>query len=280
MNPRQIVVIAAALLAAVASLFLVRGMMRPPAPAPAAEAPGPTGPMVLVAAQAIKLGKETAAGDFKWVELPKEVVGAAFLTKQANPTALEDHTGAVARIEIQAGEPIISERLVKRGDRGVLAALLEPEHRAFAVSINEASAAAGFILPGDRVDVLLTADIDVRVGEDTESVARSDVVLENVRVLAIDQTFSAAPSDKGEKPTTVTGGVATLELTPADAEILAMAGRIGSLSLALRSARDAPPPEDRRSAVNKSAPVLRQIAGAAQVVTLHAGGAVSTVEAR
>jgi len=130
-----------------------------------------------------------------------------------------------------ANEPILSSKLSGEGGRATLAALLRPDMRAFAVRVSDATGVAGFALPGDVVDVLITRNAG---GENAQQI--TDVLLQNVRVIAIDQDASDAKSDPR------VGKTATLEVSQTDAQKLALAQQVGSLSLALKKAADDPRP--------------------------------------
>jgi len=130
-----------------------------------------------------------------------------------------------------ANEPILSSKLSGEGGRATLAALLRPEMRAFAVRVSDSSSVAGFVLPGDVVDVLITRTAGT---ENAQQI--TDVLLQNVRVIAIDQDASDAKSDPR------VGKTATLEVSQTDAQKLALAQQVGSLSLALKKAADDPRP--------------------------------------
>jgi pilus assembly protein CpaB len=192
-------------------------------------------------------------------------VHASFLTQAAAPKSLEEFTGAVARADILAGEPITAQRLVRPGDQGFLAALLTPGFRAVALPISRETAASGFIMPNDRVDVLLAREIESDRGEGRVA---SSIILENIRVLSIGEALRAAAAE----PAVLDGSTATLELSPRDAETLAMAQKMGEVRLALRSLDgDAPVMSSRRA----GALALDQGAGRdAGGVRVHAFGAV------
>ena len=147
--------------------------------------------------------------------------------------------GAVVREPFLAGEPIVEGKLVRAGESGYMAVVLQPGMRAMAVAVTVETGAGGFILPGDRVDVILAAQVNTE--NDTEGTPRkaysSATVLRNIKVLAIDQ---ATKPENGA--TTVVGATATLELGPREAEALALAKTLGDLSLTLRSYADAQGP--------------------------------------
>lgn len=190
--------------------------------------------------------------------------------------AKADYVGSVVREPILAGEPIISRKIVRAGDSGYMAAYLEPGMRAMAIRVTVETAAGGFILPGDRVDVVMTRQLDNNNNNATEG-GSSDrakhatgTVLENLKVLAIDQTTRA-----GDDEHAVVGATATLEVAPKDAELLALAKAEGELSLVLRSYADTAGPSGavrgaQRAAVaaprNTSVRVYR--GGAPEVVTI------------
>ncbi len=156
-------------------------------------------------------------------------------TEIATGGAKSDYFGSVVREPILAGEPIVGRKIVRAGDSGYLAAYLEPGMRAMAIKVTVETAAGGFILPGDRVDVLLTQQTSSSglEGASQASKFRSSTVMQNVKVLAIDQTTRA-----GDDAQSVVGATATLELRPMDSEVLALAKSEGELSLVLRSYAD------------------------------------------
>ena len=152
-----------------------------------------------------------------------------------------DYYGSVVREPIAAGEPIIARKIVRAGDSGYMAAYLEPGMRAMAIRVTVETAAGGFILPGDRVDVILTRELGNN-NADTPGAAKfaSSTVMQNVKVLAIDQSTRADDEEQA-----VVGATATLELLPRDSEIVALAKSEGELSLVLRSYADTSGPSGR-----------------------------------
>ena len=227
MNIVRIAVLIVAGLAALAAAFFVRGAMQP-APAGPVEPVAVVAPvepaLVLVAARDIAPGERVAAGDFRWTPWPKEAVLPSYVAQATSPNALETLSGAVARTGFVAGEPAIEAKLVQPGQAGFMAAVLTPGMRAVAVPISARSGAGGFILPNDRVDIIVT--------HETENGFGSDVVVENVRVLAIDQIYSETENGA------VVGSTATLELTSQQARSVALSVAAGDVSLALRSVAD------------------------------------------
>ena len=194
---------------------------------------------VLVAATNINLGNSVRGNDLKWQQWPVEGVTPGLITRNARPDAPTELTGAVARAPFIAGEPIKEQKLIKISEGGVMAAILPSGMRAVSTPISEETAAGGFILPNDRVDVILSHKM--RVGSKEEPV--SEAVLRNVRVLAIGQEIE---NKDGEK--VASGKTATLELTPRQAEVLALAQSMGEISLSLRSLADASPDQSEATA--------------------------------
>jgi pilus assembly protein CpaB len=186
---------------------------------------------VLVAAKDIDVGEKLNAGNLAWQAWPESSITAGMVTRASRPNAREDLENGRARVAVFEGDPISDRKVILPDTAGFMAALLPKGMRAVSVRIKEESAASGFILPNDRVDVLLTTKTD---GEGARSRSVSEPVLTNVRVLAIDQTFQT--NDKGEQ--VVVGKTATLELDPQQAEVLTMAESTGQLTLMLRALAD------------------------------------------
>jgi pilus assembly protein CpaB len=186
---------------------------------------------VLVAARDLALGERLGDSTINWREWPQDNVGETMITKESNPEALEKMKLARARLPIFAGEPIVDRKLVMPNQGGFMSAILPQGMRAISVAISERSAVSGFILPNDRVDVILTRKIDGPEG--SGKVVKSDTVLTNVRVLAINQTFRQEPAE--DKVTVTEGKTAVLELDPVQSEVITMVESAGELSLALRS---------------------------------------------
>lgn len=232
MSVRQIIVLAVALLAAIGALVMVRGLggrAREKAETTVAV----TGPRVLVAAKDVALGVALQPGDLEWRLWTATALSPNFVEETEDPKAVENYTGAVARQALLAGEPIVEGRVVKPGQQGFMAAIVSAGYRAVSVPISEESAASGFILPNDRVDVILTRKVTLSdIGGGSTEEVRSGVVLQDVRVLAIDKTYKADPA--ATEPEPIDGSVALLELTPRDSELLAQADEMGDISLALR----------------------------------------------
>jgi pilus assembly protein CpaB len=234
MNTARIVVLAIALGAGGVAAYLASGAdsNKPPPPAPVAQLPTVE---VLVAKNDIDLGKTVKAEDLQWQVWPASTASNSFIRKSDRPDAVKELTGAIVRTAMMAGEPIRDQKLVKADGSGFMAAILPSGMRAVSTEIAPETGAGGFILPNDRVDVLLTRHIhnpDPSGG--TPDIVLTEVVLRNVRVLAIDQ----APKEKDGQNTLI-GRTVTLELKPEQDTVLASSRQAGTLSLALRSIADA-----------------------------------------
>ncbi len=229
MKSGRVIVLGIAATAALTAAWMANAIIsRPPEVQEVERTVGATD--VLVAAKDIGLGDSVRADNFKWQQWPVEGVTPGLITKESQPDAPSKLSGAVARAPFISGEPIKDQKLIKISEGGVMAAILPRGMRAVSTPIREETAAGGFILPNDRVDVILSHK--QQVGRKAQSV--SEAVLRNVRVLAIGQ---ALENDDGEKA--VSGKTATLELTPRQAEVLTLAQSIGEISLSLRSLADA-----------------------------------------
>jgi pilus assembly protein CpaB len=231
MSVRQIIVLAVALLAAIGALVMVRGLGA--RPQKAEQTVAITGPRVLVASKDVAPGVALQPSDLEWRMWTPTALSPSFIEESEDAKALETYTGAVARQALVAGEPIIEGRIVKPGEQGFMAAIVTPGLRAVSVPISGETAASGFILPNDRVDVILTRKVTVLdIGGGSTEEVRSGIVLNDVRVLAIDKTYKNETSTTAPEP--IEGSIALLELSPRDSELLAMADEMGDLSLALR----------------------------------------------
>jgi pilus assembly protein CpaB len=192
---------------------------------------------VLVAKVDIGLGQAIKSGDLLWQTWP-DAASNIFIRRGDRPEAANQLVGWIARAPFITGEPIREQKLVKADGSGFMAAILPAGMRAISTEISPETGAGGFILPNDRVDVILSKrdkNVDRAGGPDLVS---SEIILSNIRVLAIDQ----APKEK-EGQNTVVGRTATLELKPEQAETLTRARQSGSLALALRSIADVNAPE-------------------------------------
>lgn len=196
---------------------------------------------VLVAAVDLPMGNILNEPDMKWMSFPEEGVSSQFVVKAEGQDPVKELMGSIARYPFIAGEPIRREKLIKGNGSGFLSAILPSGKRAVAITTEGtgATSAGGFILPNDYVDVM-------RVSRDEEAskirgieVFRSEIVISNVRVLAIGQNIQERNGERF-----ITGQTATLELDPRQAEQIVLAQRVGVLSLALRSLLDASKKDD------------------------------------
>lgn len=229
MSARQLIVLVVAAIAAIGALLLIRGMGSREEVAPTTDANAIAGEQVLVAARDVPQGAALSPSDLAVVLFPTGSVSEAFVRLSAQPSAQADFVGAVTRRPFVQGEPITAGAVVQPDGRGFMAAQLEPGFRAVAIDVDAETAAGNYIQPNDHVDVIVTSRSNN--GGSGEQI-NSNVVLEDVRVLAIGETTQ--PQDSGEGPARVEGGFAVLELTQEDARTLALANELGTVSLALR----------------------------------------------
>ena len=237
MEPKKIALLAGALIIAVATAFLARSMfadngagapMAGAAAAPAQE----NMPRVLVATKPLAVGTIVGPDAYRFQPWPQDLVQDAYFIE--NQGDLNQLNGSVVRTAVAVGQPVTQGSLIKAGDRGFLAAALGPGMRAVTVPVNLQSSVAGFIFPGDRVDVMLTQS--VAGGGDGAPLKVSETILKNLRVLATDQRTDAVGADG--KPVVQTYSNVTLEVTPRMTEKIAVAQTIGAISLSLRSLAD------------------------------------------
>ena len=228
MKAARVVVLTVAVAAGgVAALLAGRSDKGPPV----ADAPKFDTVDVLVAKADIPRGQTLSPADYSWEAWPASSAGSNFIRKNDRPNAIENLTGMIVRAPFIAGEPIREAKLVNAKGSGFMAAILPSGMRAVSTQISPETGAGGFILPNDRVDVIMTP----RSSRDADKSGQnsSETILRNIRVLAIDQTVE---EKNGQK--VVVGKTATLELSSSQAETLALSQQLGTLSLALRSIAD------------------------------------------
>jgi pilus assembly protein CpaB len=185
---------------------------------------------VLVSADNLPVGSRLNEAALQWLDWPQSGVAEGLITDEQRPDAVKELEGAVVRMPIFKGEPLRAEKVADSSSR-IMSSLLPSGKRAVATEISVATGAGGFVLPNDRVDVIM-----VRQDRDNGGGYVTENVLNNVRVLAIDQTIQEAPD--GSK--SVVGTTATLELTPDQAKVISVAQQMAErLTLALRSVADA-----------------------------------------
>ena len=188
---------------------------------------------VLVAKTEIGLGQTAKSEDLRWQTWPKSAASGSFIKRNDRPDAINQIAGSIARAPIMADEPIREQKLVKADGSGFMAAILPTGMRAISTEISAETGAGGFILPNDRVDVILTRRIKNPDNPSQPEVVTATLLLSNIRVLAIDQ----APKEKDGQNALV-GRTVTLELKPEQTGTLAAGRQAGTLSLALRSIAD------------------------------------------
>ena len=271
MDRKKLILLIAALVIAALTAFMARTMFSggEAAPVAAAKPPEPTGPQVLVATRALPVGTIITADAFRYQPWPKELVEEAYFIKpdgsapapapetpavppaeggapapaaaaappppSSPEEAMQQLLGTVVRNPITAGQPITKGALVFPGDRGFLAAALGAGMRAVTVPVSALTGVAGFVFPGDRVDMVLTQNVN---GQGTgDALKVSETIIRNLRVLATDQRAQAAKDENGNIIVS-DYKLVTLEVTPRLAEKIAVAQTIGTLSLSLRSLAD------------------------------------------
>ncbi|MDO8296445.1 MAG: Flp pilus assembly protein CpaB [Caulobacter sp.] len=254
MGAVRIAIFAVAAIVAIVLAFLVRGMVAPKKPpAPVAVAAAPAKPManVLVASRDLPVGARLSATDMSWQPWPIEALNPQFVTDGAAPAApaqgaaqvaqkaaqttdammsqgpMAAFDGSIVKEAMLKGEPVVARKVVRGGQSGYMAVVLAPGMRAMSVPINAETAAGGFILPGDRVDVLQSRQAPDGRAFITETLMR------NLRVLAIDQK-----TDPEKDARTIVGAVAVLEVPASDMEVLSRGKAQGEMQLALRSYAD------------------------------------------
>ena len=229
MKRGQLIGLVIAGICALGAFLLMKGMVSKPSPQAQVDVRSGTVD-VLVAKLDMGLGHITSEASFRWQAWPQEAVPIGAITSSGGANIMASLAQHVARAPMLAGEPITKAKLVKPGDGGVLAAILPAGKRAMSTKITEDSAVGRLILPNDHVDVILIKREKGRGGKDELS---RDMILSNVRVLAIGQRIETKDGQK-----VADGNTATFELTPAQADKLAMGKNQGELTLMLRSIAD------------------------------------------
>ncbi len=233
MNLFRVLVLAVALVAGgiAAYLALNMGPGGTPEPTVVELAPQIQSQDVLVAAADVQQGEKLTADNIRWQRWPDDAMNPTYIQKQTRPDAVESLKDSIVRSPFVAGEPIREVKLARPGS-GFLSAILPSGKVAVAVRVSANNTAGGFILPGDRVDVIETLAQQSNPDAPSENVSRT--ILANIKILAIDQTVG---EHQGEA--VAIGKTATLELDPSQAELITAAEASGQLSLALRSMADA-----------------------------------------
>ncbi|MGY3122334.1 pilus assembly protein CpaB [Bradyrhizobium sp. S3.14.4] len=242
MNTARIVVLVIALGAGGVAAYLASGFDNKPAPALPVAEKLPT-VEVLIAKNDIQLGQAVKPEDLQWQSWPAATASSAFIRRDSRPDAQTQIAGSIARVPLMQGEPIREQKLVRAEGSGFMAAILPSGMRAVSTEISAETGAGGFILPNDRVDIVLTRRLKNPDGANGATggndLILSEVILSNIRVLAIDQ----APKEK-DGQNAVLGKTVTLELKPDQVATLSASRQGGTLTLALRSIADANASED------------------------------------
>jgi len=235
MDVKKLALLVGALVIAVITAVMAKNMFAGAGAHQAAAAPAvPLGPKVLVAKKALPVGTIIDADSFAYQPWPKELMQGAYYVQGSPDGNPQQLLGTVVRYAITAGQPVTRGSIVGPEDRGFLAAALGPGMRAVTVPVNKNSGVAGFVFPGDHVDLVLSQQVPG--GGDGPPLKVAETIVRNIRVLATDQRIS--DKDKDGNTIIKTASNVTLEVTPRIAEKIAVAESMGKLSLSLRSIAD------------------------------------------
>lgn len=220
LNMRTMMMVTVALFAAGATALLARGWLN----AQRANMGSSQGYEVLVAKADMPAGRFLRAQDLRWQGWPKGALAPTYIVQGKRKP--EEFAGAVVRHSLVAGQPITDATIVRPGEQGFLAAVLEPGTRAVSIQVNAITGISGFVFPGDRVDMVLTHTVPSRDRKAARHV--SETVLEDIRVLAVDQKIE----DRNTKA--AVAKTVTLQVTPKQVEAIGIINKIGRISLSLR----------------------------------------------
>ena len=234
MDVKKLALLVGALVVAVITAVMAKNMFTGAGSQQAAAQTVPVGPKVLVAKKALPVGTIIDPDSFTFQPWPKELMQSAYYVDGQADGDPKKLLGTVVRYQITAGQPVTRGSLVGPQDRGFLAAALGPGMRAITVPVNASSSVAGFVFPGDHVDMVLTQTVSG--GGEGPALKVSETIIRNLRVLATDQRITEK-NDDGKTEVKTFSNV-TLEVTPRIAEKIQVAQSIGALSLALRSIAD------------------------------------------
>ena len=235
MDVKKVALLVGALVIAVITAVMAKNMFIGAGAAQAEAAPAvPVGPKILVARKALPVGTIIDQESLTFQAWPKEMMQNAYYVEGGVDADISKLLGTVVRNPITAGQPVTRGALVGPKDRGFLAAALGPGMRAVTVPVSVTSGVAGFVFPGDRVDMVLTQE--VRGGGDGPPLRVSETIVRNLRVLATDQRIDGKDEDGKTLPKI--SSTVTIEATPRLAEKIAVAQSLGMLSLSLRSIAD------------------------------------------
>ena len=230
MRVRDIIGLVLALILAVGVAFLTRFFLTKeikPSQEVAVKAQKIT--KVLVAGKNLSPGDKIKPGDLVWHKWAEDRLEPSYLTEET--AKIEDFTNFIVRFPIHKSNPIVKEELINKQDKGVLAAVVSPGMRAISIDVTASAADSGLIFPGDYVDVILSTT----VSESNLQIGKSKTILKNIKVVAFDTVLSP-PAENPKTPPRV----ATLEMTPAQAEVLMAGAREGTITLSLHSLESGP----------------------------------------
>lgn len=238
MDVKKIVLLVGALLIAGVTAIMAKNMFTGGSAPPAEATPqqAPVGPQVLVATRTLSVGTIIDAEAFRYQPWPQGLVQDAYFVRGGPGGDPQSLIGTVVRNEITAGQPLSQGAIVRPGERGFLAAALGPGMRAVTVGVSATSGVAGFVFPGDRVDLVLTQEVNGSGENSGPPLRASETIVRNIRVLAVDQRLNARDDQGNQVAQTVS--TITFEATPKIAEKIAVAQTIGQMSLSLRSLAD------------------------------------------
>jgi len=232
MRPSSFIMLSVALVLGISAAFLAKVWLQSQVPEPQLAEKGPSVEMgtVVIAAKPLRFGNRLASRSLREIEWPSKAIPEGAFRKISD--VISDNERRVVLSAIEENEPVLGWKITGPGQRASLAALISDEQKAVTIRVNDVLGVAGFVLPGERVDIMLTRTEAVEVGDDKaiQKNAFTDMLLQNVRVLAVDQLAD----DRTEQPTPAKA--VTIEVDTRQAQKLALASTVGQLSLALRSA--------------------------------------------
>lgn len=235
MDVKKLALLVGALIIAAVTAVMAKNMFSgASAPQAVAAQQVKAGPEVLVATRALPVGTIIDAEAFRFQPWPEGLVQDAYYIRGRQGSDPSSLIGTVVRTEVAAGQPVTRGAVIRPGERGFLAAALGPGMRAVTVAVSATSGVAGFVFPGDRVDLVLTQE--VQGGGEGPPLRASETIIRNIRVLAVDQRITARDENGNQVPQATS--TVTFEATPKIAEKIAVAQTIGQLSLSLRSLAD------------------------------------------
>jgi pilus assembly protein CpaB len=232
MSKMRVVMFALAIGSAVVAALLAKGVIGKKPDVQVTEVAVVKTTDVLVVAKDVLMGEKFVNGTLAWKSWPTDNVVPTMITKEAKPEAIKEYTDARARLAIYQGETVMDRKVLLPGKGGFMSSVLPKGMRAISVAISSRSSAGGFILPDDRVDLILTRKAG-QSGNGNANAVTSETVISNVRVLAVNQFYQ--PKGEADTVTVDKGENATIEVTPHQAEVIEMVESSGELSLALRS---------------------------------------------